>query len=70
MRILNRSRQYATTSDRAGRNPSGPDRRSSRRASPRLIADAVIASYLHDISQRHRHAVRVPIDAMTQATAD
>jgi hypothetical protein len=41
---------HTTTTD-------GTGSRSPRRHSARLIADAVVASYLHNISQRHRPAV-------------
>jgi hypothetical protein len=32
--------------------------RPERRPSARLISDAVVAGYIHDISQRHRDAAR------------
>ena len=46
------TRQAATAAAR--RPPSGSPR---RRQSTGLISDAVVASYIHDISQRHRGAV-------------
>jgi hypothetical protein len=39
-------------------------RRSGRHLRPQLVADGVVASYIHDISARHRrrdHRTQVPI---------
>jgi hypothetical protein len=51
MRTINASRRHPATTDRA----IGPSVRSdavpARGPSPRHIADAVIAGYIHDISQ-------------------
>jgi hypothetical protein len=49
-----RIRTYAGASGRADRRPRHEPLRSSRRPSTRLVSEAVVASYLHDISQRHR----------------
>lgn len=57
---LNRSRPNITQTDRSANPTPGTGRASARRLSPRLISDAVVAGYLHDISQRHRRRVRVP----------
>jgi hypothetical protein len=51
---LNRSRTHTTTTDRTRRDVPGTQHASARRPSARLIYDAVVASYLHDISQRRR----------------
>jgi hypothetical protein len=57
---LNRSRPHTTTTDRTGRRAPVREHGSARRLSPRLISDAVVASYLHDISQRRRRGVPAP----------
>jgi hypothetical protein len=54
---LNVSRPHTTTTGRTVRRAPGTQHMSARRLSPRLISDAVIASYLHDISQRRRRSV-------------
>jgi hypothetical protein len=51
---LNPSRPRTTTPGGTGRRNPDPQHGSARRLSPRLISDAVVASYLHGISQRRR----------------
>ncbi len=51
MRTTNRSRFQGVTTDRS---EPGVEQVSARRPNPHLISEAVVASYLHDISQRHR----------------
>jgi hypothetical protein len=46
-----------TAARRAGRAPARDDA-PARRHNPRLIADAVIAGYIHDISRGSRHNAR------------
>jgi hypothetical protein len=43
-----------TALSRAGRRSLHTELESRRRPSTRLISEAVVASYIHDISQRHR----------------
>jgi hypothetical protein len=50
----NRPLAHTSASHRADRRSAHTPLRSGRRPSPRLISEAVVASYLHDISQRHR----------------
>jgi hypothetical protein len=57
MRTINRPRFQTATTDRARRPEPRADRESARRANPHLISEAIVASYLHDISQRHRPAI-------------
>jgi hypothetical protein len=59
MKTPNRSRPHTTTTTRAGRRSVRSDHKAPRR-SPELIADAVTASYIHDISQRSRRSIRAP----------
>jgi hypothetical protein len=40
--------------DHSEHRPATRDRLAARRPSPQLIADAVTASYIHNISQNHR----------------
>ena len=51
MRTSNLPRFQTVTTDRG---ESRADDGSARRPNPHLISEAVVASYLHDISQRHR----------------
>jgi hypothetical protein len=50
----NRPPTHTRASDRADRRSPHAPLRSGRRPSTRLVSEAVVASYLHDISQRHR----------------
>jgi hypothetical protein len=50
----NHLRAHTSASNRADRRSAHAPLRSGRRPSTRLISEAVVASYLHDISQRHR----------------
>ena len=45
---------HSTPSNREGRRSPHAALHSGRRPSARLISDAVVAGYIHDISQRHR----------------
>jgi hypothetical protein len=57
MTTLHPTRPHTSTAHRAGRVFPGGDRNPARHPSPRRIADAVTANYIHDISQRaHRSA--------------
>jgi hypothetical protein len=51
MKTIDRLRFQTATRD--GREPKA-EQASRRRPNPHLISEAVVASYLHDISQRHR----------------
>ena len=55
MRERQRRHQDTATRDHAVRRSPHADLRSARRPSIQLISDAVVAGYLHDISQRHRN---------------
>lgn len=46
------------SADRSDRRSSHPAHPSSHRLSTRIIDDAVVAGYIHDISQRHRDGGR------------
>jgi hypothetical protein len=54
MTHTNRLTSHTTASSRAARRSPNAELESRRRPSVRLISDAVVASYIHDISQRHR----------------
>jgi hypothetical protein len=54
MRTLNRPRSHITPTSHTSRRPARTDHTLARRPSAQRIADAVTASYIHDISQRHR----------------
>jgi len=56
----NRPRPHTTTAQPTGRRSLRTERRPGARASAQLITDAVIASYIHDISQRHSSAASQP----------
>jgi hypothetical protein len=55
----NRLPVHTSASGRADRRSAHTPSRSPRRPSTRLISEAVVASYLHDISQRHRDDAHV-----------
>jgi hypothetical protein len=42
--------------------------RPGRRPSVRLVSEAVVASYIHDISQRHREGLAAPRGPRAQPT--
>jgi hypothetical protein len=52
MNKTNRFRMHNRTANRRASHRAAPTR--ARRPSDELIADAVVASYIHDISRRHR----------------
>jgi len=54
MTQINRSRTHTTAVDRARRRSPRAVLQSGREPSLRRVSDAVVASYIHDISQRHR----------------
>jgi hypothetical protein len=58
MRTLHSSRPHTAATRRAS-HASVSDDAPARRANPRLIADAVIAGYIHDISRDNRLSTRV-----------
>jgi len=60
MKTLTRPRPHTTARNRAAHRSASSDRGPARRPSAQRITDAVTASYLHDISQRHRPEVRSP----------
>ena len=59
---------YATASGRDGRRSAHDPLAPGRRPSARLFSDAVVAGYIHDISQRHRDGVRTS-DARSRRSA-
>jgi hypothetical protein len=50
----NRPRPHTTTPSRAARRSSRPARRPGEARSVGLISEAVVARYIHDISDRRR----------------
>ena len=54
MTHTNRFPAHTTVSGRDGRRSVHAPLQPGRRLSARLISDAVVAGYIHDISQRHR----------------
>jgi hypothetical protein len=56
MRTLNGPRSHATAANQTRRRSPLTEPRPSRRASLQLISDGVLASYIHDIAQRHRRS--------------
>jgi hypothetical protein len=67
---LNGSRAHTATTDRVDRRQPKTDDTPARRRTAQLIADAVIASYIHDISQPGAHSIpAAPQTRRTQAKA-
>jgi hypothetical protein len=54
MTYTDRFPYHTTASSRGERRSPHADLEPRRRPSTRLISEAVVASYIHDISQRHR----------------
>ena len=54
MTYTDRFPAHATASIRPRRRPPHAELNSRRRPSTRLISEGVVASYIHEISQRHR----------------
>lgn len=54
MTQTNRFHTHSTVSNRPPRRSPHAPVQSRHRLSTRLISDAVVAGYIHDISQRHR----------------
>jgi hypothetical protein len=67
---LSPSRPHTTTTDGIGRRSPMPAHVSGRRLSPWLISDGVIASYLHNISQRRRRSVPALKNHLPRRTPD
>jgi hypothetical protein len=75
MNTLTPIRQHKKTANRRGSHrgaarPAGqaPAQRPGRRPSAQLISDGVVASYIHDISQRHSHRrAPSPLEASDKA---
>jgi hypothetical protein len=67
---LSPSDPHTTTTDGIGRRSPRTEHGGARRLSPRLISDGVIASYLHDISQRRRRTVPEPKNHLLRRTPD
>jgi hypothetical protein len=57
MTHITRLPAHATASSRTRRRALDTPQHNGRRPSVRLISDGVVASYIHDISQRHRDGV-------------
>jgi hypothetical protein len=55
-----RPRPHTTAPSRAGRRSSRPERRPGQARSVGLISEAVVARYIHDISDRRRPAAAEP----------
>jgi hypothetical protein len=54
MRQINRPRSHTTTPSQAVRRSPRPDRRPGQARTVGLISEAVVARYIHDISDRRR----------------
>jgi hypothetical protein len=57
---LTRSPSHTTTAHGTGRRAAATRHTSARRLDSRVVFDGVVASYLHDISQRRRRSGPVP----------
>ena len=55
MTTINRSPHHNPATADTRRRDAREDRPSERRLRPQLLADGVIAGYIHDISPRHRN---------------
>jgi hypothetical protein len=54
MTNLDRLRPHTAINDRTGRRSPRADVRTTRRPSAQLVSAGVVATYIHDISERHR----------------
>jgi len=54
MTHVNAARPHTSSTREPGRRSEHTTRRTNGRPSDRLISEAVVASYIHDIAQRHR----------------
>jgi hypothetical protein len=54
MRQINRPRPHTTTPSQAVRRSPRPERRPGQARTVGLISEAVVARYIHDISERRR----------------
>jgi hypothetical protein len=70
MSTLTQSLRDVTTTDRAIRRSLRTEHMSARRPSAQRVADAVMASYIHDISQRSRRSVRAASNHAPRPTPD
>ena len=52
----NRPRPHTTTPSQAGRRSPRPERRPGQARAVGLVSEAVVARYIHDISDRRRPA--------------
>jgi hypothetical protein len=59
MTEITRTRSHSTAANRTGRRSPRGELRRDRRPSIQLVADGVVAAYLHEISQRHGHPADV-----------
>ena len=66
MRQHHATRPHTNAQSRVARRPLRTERPAHRRPSTRLMADAVVAGYIHDISQRHRSRDEAPALVETQ----
>lgn len=60
------TRPHTNAQVRVARRPLRSERPARRGPNTRLIADAVVAGYIHDISQRHRSRDEAPALVETQ----
>jgi hypothetical protein len=56
MRTIDRSHPHTLTATRTGPRASRDDHAVAPRLRPQLIADGVVAGYIHEISIRHRES--------------
>ncbi len=67
MTHLDAPRPHTSTAREPARRSEHATRRTNGRPSVSLISDGVVASYLHDIAQRHRNQPSVSRRALTRA---
>jgi hypothetical protein len=65
-----RYRTHTTTEGRTGRRSPTTEQVAARRLSSRMISDAVVAGYLHDISQRRRRSALAPKNHLLRPTPE
>jgi hypothetical protein len=67
MTHINAPRPHASSTSEPGRRSEHTTRRTNGRPRDRLISEAVVASYIHDLAQRHRDQPSVSRRALSRA---
>ncbi len=70
MRTLDRSRDHGATTYGADRRQPKTDDTPARRRTLQLVADGVIASYIHDITHPRGHRIRAPRNQLSRLRLD